>query len=305
MKQKQLYKSVLFLIGLTLLSGVLYTMGDFYNMPFRGMKDLFILIAQFLVIEIAIFLFMWCIASNKYVFAILYPIYTLACSVATYFRYTAQISLTAATIDLSITNDFRTTMDVVTIPLILFVIVTELICIGIIYIRIKYIRFSHSWLQFILAFIGLTLYISIPRISLPIKSRIPFVIYFSINDYLDNRNIIEENRPAFKQKGICKSDSIDVVFIIGETLRSKNMQINGYHRSTTPFRQTATLYPCLIFIQNMDLRIPVYHICLPEHAQRIWMQPIKKDLLLIFSKKQASILHGLPTKKVLILTFIS
>lgn len=45
MKQKQLYKSVLFLIGLTLLSGVLYTMGDFYNMPFRGMKDLFILIA--------------------------------------------------------------------------------------------------------------------------------------------------------------------------------------------------------------------------------------------------------------------
>ena len=32
MKQKQLYKSVLFLIGLTLLSGVLYTMGDFYNM---------------------------------------------------------------------------------------------------------------------------------------------------------------------------------------------------------------------------------------------------------------------------------
>ena len=91
MKQKQLYKSVLFLIGLTLLSGVLYTMGDFYNMPFRGMKDLFILIAQFLVIEIAIFLFMWCIASNKYVFAILYPIYTLACSVATYFRYTAQI----------------------------------------------------------------------------------------------------------------------------------------------------------------------------------------------------------------------
>jgi hypothetical protein len=75
--------------------------------------------------------------------AILYPIYTLACSVATYFRYTAQISLTAATIDLSITNDFRTTMDVVTIPLILFVIVTELICIGIIYIRIKYIRFSY------------------------------------------------------------------------------------------------------------------------------------------------------------------
>lgn len=238
MKQKQLYKSVLFLIGLTLLSGVLYTMGDFYNMPFRGMKDLFILIAQFLVIEIAIFLFMWCIASNKYVFAILYPIYTLACSVATYFRYTAQISLTAATIDLSITNDFRTTMDVVTIPLILFVIVTELICIGIIYIRIKYIRFSHSWLQFILAFIGLTLYISIPRISLPIKRRIPFVIYFSINDYLDNRNIIEENRPAFKQKGICKSDSIDVVFIIGETLRSKNMQINGYHRAPTPFLMT-------------------------------------------------------------------
>ena len=162
-------------------------MGDFYNMPFRGMKDLFILIAQFLVIEIAIFLFMWCIASNKYVFAILYPIYTLACSVATYFRYTAQISLTAATIDLSITNDFRTTMDVVTIPLILFVIVTELICIGIIYIRIKYIRFSHSWLQFILGFFGLTLYICIPRISLPIKSRIPFVIYFSIKDRKSTR----------------------------------------------------------------------------------------------------------------------
>ena len=33
---------------------------------------------------------------------------------------------------------------------------------------------------------------------------VPFAVfsicYFSINDYLDNRNIIEENRPAFKQK---------------------------------------------------------------------------------------------------------
>lgn len=235
MRNKISYRTILFIIGITILIGLAYTMGDFYNMPFRGMKDLCIIIAQFITIEIAIFFLVWMLTSNKYIFAITFPLFTLTCTIATYFRYTAHVSITAASFDLAFTNDMRTSMDVITISLIILILISETICGALIYIRFKYIRFRYSWLQIILAFTCMTIYINIPRISLPIKSRIPFVLYYSYAEYQENKKIIEERRPKFDKKSICNSNSIDVVFILGETLRAKNMQINGYHRSTTPY----------------------------------------------------------------------
>ena len=41
-------------------------------------------------------------------------------------------------------------------------------------------------------------------------------------------------RPDFKGKAVCGSDSVTVVFVLGESLRAANLQVNGYPRATTP-----------------------------------------------------------------------
>lgn len=235
MKHKNFLVAFGFVVALTLFTGLAYTMADFYNMPFRGMRDLCVIIAQFLTVEVAVFLLMWLLSSNKYVFAVVMPLFVLACSVAAYFRYTAHVSITAATFDLALTNDLRTSMDVITWPLILFVLLSEVVAVGCIYIRFKYVVFRRSWLQMIVSGLGLYLFVSIPGIGLPVTNRLPLVIYFSYAEYCDNHNIVEQNRSAFKGKAVCADDSIDVVFILGETLRAKNMQVNGYARPTTPY----------------------------------------------------------------------
>ena len=235
MKHKNFIAACCFMVVLTLFTGLAYTFADFYNMPFRGVKDLCVIIAQFLTVEVAVCLLMWLMSCNKYVFAVTMPLFVLACSAAAYFRYTAHVTITAATFDLALTNDLRTSMDVITLPLILFIVLSEVVAAVCIYVRFKYVVFRRSWLQMIVSAIGLYLFVSIPGLGMPVLNRLPMVIFSAYAEYCDNRNIIEQDRPPFSGKAVCGDDSIDVVFILGETLRAKNMQVNGYARPTTPY----------------------------------------------------------------------
>ena len=73
-------RQALFVALLTVAVGMLFTMADFYDMPFRNTRDLLVIAAQFGVVETATFLFLWTISCNRYVFAAVFPVFTLACA---------------------------------------------------------------------------------------------------------------------------------------------------------------------------------------------------------------------------------
>ena len=223
-----------FVLFVALIVGLLFTAADFYKMPFKGAGDFAVLALQFCVIEAATLLFVWMISCNKYLFATVFPPLATACAIATYFRYTAGVTLTPMVIDLAMVNDVRTTMDVVTWQLVLFTLLCLAMAVAVVIVRFRRVTVKRPWLNFAVAAVCFTVYMYIPRFAPPIRARIPFVIYFSAKSYIENRNIASENRPAFKGKATCASDTIDVVFILGETLRAQNMQVNGYQRPTTP-----------------------------------------------------------------------
>ena len=224
----------LFVALLSVVVGLLFTMADFYDMPFRNTRDLLVIAAQFGVVETATFLFLWIISSNRYVFAAVFPVFTLACAATSYFRYTANVTLTPMAIDLAIVNDARTTMDVVTWQLIVFMLVCLAASVAAVVWGWRRVDVEHWWAQFAVAAVAFGVYMNIPKFAPPIHGRIPFVIYYAADSWLSNRQVAQERRPAFGGPAVCHSDTIDVVLIIGETLRSKNMQVNGYARPTTP-----------------------------------------------------------------------
>lgn len=245
---------------LTLVTGLLFTMADFYNMPFRTAGDLMVIAMQFGVVEGAIFLFVWLISCNKYVFAAVFPLFAAVCATAAYFRYTAGVTITPMALELAAVNDMRTSMDVVTWQMVAFACACAVGGAVAAYVRFKHITVRHQWLQLALAACLLNIYMSIPRFASPIRGRIPFVIYYAATDYLDNRKTADENRPAFKGKAVAGSDTIDVVLILGETLRAKNMQANGYQRPTTPYLVNE---PNAVSLKNIYSEYECTHLSIP------------------------------------------
>lgn len=225
----------LFVLALTLFYGLCFTMADFYNVPCRGLRDFLIQFLQWGVVEAATLAVLWCLSAHRWMFAVCFPPLTWLCSVVAYFRYTAHITLTPMAIDLALVNDVRTSLDVVTPALILFSLFCLLLSVAAVAVRFRYVRTGRWWLHMAAAAVAFFLLQSVYALARPIYARIPFILFSAVYEYLDDRKTVAATRPEFAGEVSCGADSLDVVFILGETLRAKNMQINGYARPTTPY----------------------------------------------------------------------
>lgn len=235
MKNNPYVRQALFVLALTAFCAFAFTSADFIGMPFKGLSDLAVLAMQFCTVSVATMLLMWIASTNRYVFAALFPPFCAVCAAVAYFRFTANVTLTPMAIDLALVNDARTTMDVVTWQLIAWVLLCVAVAVGAVTVRWRMIKVRHEAAQTVVAVLALCAFNSIGRLQLPVRSRIPFVVYNSVESYMEGRRIVQAKRPAFGGTPRCTSDTLDVVFILGETLRSKNMQANGYTRPTTPW----------------------------------------------------------------------
>ncbi|OJU49090.1 MAG: hypothetical protein BGN96_00495 [Bacteroidales bacterium 45-6] len=81
----------------------------------------------------------------------------------------------------------------------------------------------------------------------PVSERMPYSIYYNITRYFEEKHIAAETRTTFsKIPVLCKEDTLTVVFVVGESLRSDHLQLNGYDRKTTPLLakdSAVTSYP--------------------------------------------------------------
>ena len=270
-------REILFLAALTIFSVIFFTGADFYDMPFDGIADLLVLLMQLGVVAVASFLFLWIISCNKYVFSAIFPIYALLGSVAAYFRFTANVTLTPMAIDLALVNDMSTTMDVVTWQLSCFVLMSIVLSVVAVVVRFRYVGFVYWHWQMLASVVVFAAYMSISRFGAPIRGRIPFVIYYAVEGYVENRNIADANRPEFGGTPVCDSDTIDVVFILGETLRAKNMQINNYGRPTTPYlmRDTGVVSMSNIYSEHGFTHTSVPYLLTranPQHQDRAYRE---------------------------------
>lgn len=227
-------KSLLFVFSLTIFYGLIFIFSDFYDMPCDGFRDMAILFAQWGVICTATFALLWLLSINKYVFTILFPLITVSCAGLSYFRYTANISITPMMVDLAMINDWRTNMDVITWQLILVMILFFALSLLVVIYRWRKIRFYGFLSHLLPSALLIFLFTDIYMFAAPLSQRLPYSIYYSVANYLDSKRIISEHRKIFGGDIVNNTDSMTVVFVLGESLRAKNLQINGYERETTP-----------------------------------------------------------------------
>lgn len=224
----------IFTLVVTLFVAVCFTAADFVTIPVTTMHDVLVILSQWSVVATALFFVVLLLGVNKLVFAITFPLLTLISSLLAWFRLTMNAALTPMLLDAALENDYRTSAELCTPGLLLFVIVTLFVAIIFIWYRMKHITLSKPIYPLLIGLLCLTVLIQAEAFKRPISERIPFNIYYTVMKYWEEKQVISEQRTDLTAGVTCAEEEVTVVFVLGESLRPDHLGLNGYKRNTTP-----------------------------------------------------------------------
>ena len=256
----------LFIAILTLFFGLAFITFEFNSMPNDGLRDTLTMLSYWVYIEIGIFGLLLVLSLSRWVFAVSFPLVLLACGVMTYFRLAAHAELTPSMIDLILVNDLRTDIHAMSWILVAVVLACILLSVLVVRYRFRKIRIN-TW--FVWLPLGLLMVYVVNNClgmrSGEVQMRMPFSFYYNFKEYLRIHQTAQTVRPDFKGEVTCKSDSLTVVFIQGESLRADHLQLNGYARATTPRMMAETN---VVSLPNITSFFTMTHLSIPHALTR-------------------------------------
>lgn len=224
----------IFVAAVTLLYGFTFLLAEFHDNPFNSVHDTLVLSFHWIVVEFAVFGLIYFISISRRIFAFIFPLITVLCSIIAYYRCTVHLTLTAEIVELVFTNDMRTSTDMISVWLLMVIILAAVMSFFIVRKRWQIGRLQNLWLHLPLSVMVILAPFAVDSTYGAIMNRMPYSLLFSVSECIKNHNAAADVRPDFKDGAECGTDSITVVLVIGESLRADNMQINGYGRPTTP-----------------------------------------------------------------------
>lgn len=232
--QKEAIRFLLFTTIVTLFIGVCFTSADFFAIPVAGLRDLLVVVAQWVIVLMPLFWLCLMLTAFRSLFAIAFPLLTLASTLLAWFRWTLNATLTPMILDVALENDLRTSADLVSVGLIAVIFLSLFASWVIVRYRWQKISCIHSWKPFGVGAVGLLLMMQFFVIRRPVSERIPFTLYFSTMRFLEEKQVAHEARIVLTDGVRCEADTLTVVLVLGESLRPDHLGINGYTRQTTP-----------------------------------------------------------------------
>lgn len=224
----------LFIVCVTLIYSLVATLAEFHDSPYGSAGDLMVLAAQAGVVACGTYGLMMLLAINRWVFAVAFPVIMLASGVLAYFRYTAGITLTPMIIELCMVNDTGMAATLVSGTLVLSVCGSLLVAVAVVWVRFRLVR-RPSVIPNAAAAVAIVAVLNLtPRLAAPVAARMPYSFYYCTSDYLRQRKVVAAVRPELAGQTVCRTDTMTVILVIGESLRADHVQLNGYHRPTTP-----------------------------------------------------------------------
>ena len=244
--------------------GTVFILSDFVDNPNSGVVGFIIVALHWGLICLATYFLIYLFAINKYVFAVFFPIFSLFGSVLAFYRYAYKATLTPMLVDATLNNDLRTSLDVISPTLVIFVLVCFAVSIIIVRIRFKKISIKHNFLHLTISLLLLYLVLTVnTRATTSIMQRFPFSVYYNLSEYNKLKSNISAIRTNPDSTLACNNkDTLTVVFVIGEALRADHMSLNGYKRNTNPrlsVRKNIVSFP-FIFSEYTNTNRSLPHI---------------------------------------------
>lgn len=235
MKKIKKHKSqIIFHLILNLIIGIFITFSSYYNLPLNSKSDYAAFFFHFIILQYTVFGFLYLISLNKYIFYLIFPFFFIVYSLFSYWVYMLDISVTDSIIQAVIETKLDIAIDLITLPLFIYCLLIFVVLIAIIklYKNVKVNQLKSPLL--ILAIVAFVTFFMIENYRYgTFIGRLPYNLTLGIVHYFQKSEAIKF---APINSNIKKAETnINVVFIIGESVRADHLQINGYNRNTTPF----------------------------------------------------------------------
>ena len=233
------YKAqIYFHLFLNLIVGVFITFASFSHIPLYDFKDHLFYFSHFLMVQFSVFGFLYFLSINKKLFTFIFPILFIFFSIIAYWIYSQDITISQSIIQVSLETKPDIVLDLISIPFILYILISIIV----VFFVFKFYKkvTINQWKSplIVIALIGILTYFFFENYKYgSFNRRIPYNVVFSIKDYFNQNVLIVKPIDQLLKTNV---DSLNVVFILGESVRADHLQLNGYNRATTPLLSKRT-----------------------------------------------------------------
>ena len=236
LKDKTYLQYLLFVAVATVWIGLIAVLPDFFDNPTHGVRGVLTIVCYVVAISLLSFLLLYAAGLNKYVTAVFYPIYGIIGAGVSYYRVAYRVTVTPLILDCVFHTNMQEAASVLSWQMILWIAVNACISIGLVVWRWRLEAPKYAYIHALVAillFVGY--YHCNSRLHRSLNQRYPMNIVESLRLYhsINQSRKAKRTIPAYRCSETM-ADTLDIVLVIGESMRADHLQLNGYERETTP-----------------------------------------------------------------------
>ncbi len=226
---------ILWTCCVTLGGTICFIIPDFLDNPTTTFHSVIIQCIYIGALGVGIFWILYLAGLNKYVAAIFLPVFTIAGASVAYFRVAQCATITPMIVEATLHTNAAEVQSVVSWQLFVYILVCLCLTIFLLWWRFHLESPKYTWAHALIAVLLLLGYYNFnDRLHQSMNQRYPYNVVYSTVEYLKMQRLITEERTMPEVRTTEQTDSLDIILVLGEAMRSDHLGINGYMRNTTP-----------------------------------------------------------------------
>ena len=231
-KEKIWKKEVKFHFILNLLFAIFITLSSYVHIPYGTFKAFLFYLVHFLLLQFSFSGFIYILSLFRKIFVFVFPLFFLVLSSLSFWVYTQDITIGMGLIQAILETKLDIAIDVLNVQFIgyLLVAVVSLFMVMKKFNSLPINRFKSPLL--LVAIFAISTFFLVENYKYgTFKRKLPYNAYFAFTNYLKKPNLKLKEVP---KNIVSKSEGVDIIFVLGESLRADHLYLNGYTRNTTP-----------------------------------------------------------------------
>lgn len=221
-----------FHLGLNILIAVFITIASYVHLPFGSLKGNFVYFAHFLLLQFSLFGFLYIFSLFNKIFNIIFPVLFIVATSFSFWVFTQDLTIGEGMIQAILETNIDIAIDVVSYQFVLFLLFTSFSILYFFKLHRKSKISSIKSPLFVVAILGVLTFFIVENYKYDaFKNRLPYSLYFGTAKYFNTPTI---KLKEVKQQVFTKEENLDIVLVVGESVRADHLSLNGYYRNTNP-----------------------------------------------------------------------
>ncbi|GAA4234078.1 sulfatase-like hydrolase/transferase [Postechiella marina] len=230
---KKYKKIIVFHLVLNILFALFITVSSYYHIPLNSVKSKFMYFIHLCIVQGTFASILYFLSLNRAIFKVLFTTLFFILGCISFWTFSINISTSATLIEAALTTKPYIILDLISVQFVLFLVML-LVVLKIIFKLYK----SVKPLQGISLFLPLSCLLFVlffwadSKRRHSFRSKLPYSFFYAFNESFNKVN--QPLKTINKQLTTTNFNKLNVVFVLGESLRADHLGINGYARTTTP-----------------------------------------------------------------------